>query len=178
MLKLIDQSLLRSQLYIDGKWVSADDSATVSVFNPATKDEVIAAADAGAAETRRAIDAAETAFASWRQVVAKERSAILKRWFSLIMENQEDLAQLMTAEQGKPLAESRGEVAYGASFIEWFAEEGRRIYGDTISANNSNQRIVTLKQPVGVVAAITPWNFPIAMTVSYTHLTLPTKRIV
>ena len=163
MLKLIDQSLLRSQLYIDGKWVSADDGATVSVFNPATKDEVIAAADAGAAETRRAIDAAETAFASWRQVVAKERSAILKRWFSLIMENQEDLAQLMTAEQGKPLAESRGEVAYGASFIEWFAEEGRRIYGDTISANNSNQRIVTLKQPVGVVAAITPWNFPIAM---------------
>ena len=163
MLKLMDQSLLRSQLYIDGEWVGADDGATVSVFNPATTDEIIAAADAGAAETRRAIEAAEAAFASWRQVVAKERSVILKRWFSLIMENQEDLAQLMTAEQGKPLAESRGEVAYGASFIEWFAEEGRRIYGDTISANNPSQRIVTLKQPVGVVAAITPWNFPIAM---------------
>jgi succinate-semialdehyde dehydrogenase/glutarate-semialdehyde dehydrogenase len=112
---------------------------------------------------RRAIEAADKAFVSWRQVVAKERSAILKRWFALIMENQEDLAQLMTAEQGKPLAESRGEVAYGAAFVEWFAEEGRRIYGDTIASNNPNQRIVTLKQPVGVVAAITPWNFPIAM---------------
>lgn len=163
MLNLTDSTLLRAQLYIDGKWVDADGGATMGVFNPATKEEIVAIPNAGAAETRRAIEAADKAFVSWRQVVAKERSAILKRWFALIMENQEDLAQLMTAEQGKPLAESRGEVAYGAAFVEWFAEEGRRVYGDTISANNPNQRIVTLKQPVGVVAAITPWNFPIAM---------------
>jgi succinate-semialdehyde dehydrogenase/glutarate-semialdehyde dehydrogenase len=163
MLTLTDASLLRSQLYIDGKWVDADSGATMAVLNPATKEEVIAIPNAGADETRRAIEAADRAFSSWRNVVAKERSAVLKRWFQLIMENQEDLAQLMTAEQGKPLAESRGEVAYGASFVEWFAEEGRRVYGDTISANNPNQRIITLKQPVGVVAAITPWNFPIAM---------------
>jgi succinate-semialdehyde dehydrogenase/glutarate-semialdehyde dehydrogenase len=163
MLKLSDPTLLRNQLYIDGTWTDADSGATMPVLNPATKEEIVAIPNAGAAETRRAIEAAETAFQSWRHVVAKERSAVLKRWFQLIMENQEDLAQLMTAEQGKPLAESRGEVGYGAAFVEWFAEEGRRIYGDTISANNPNQRIVTLKQPVGVVAAITPWNFPIAM---------------
>lgn len=163
MPKLTDTSLLRSQLYIDGSWVDADNGATMGVFNPATKDEIITIPNAGAAETRRAIEAADQAFTHWRQMVAKERSVILKRWFSLIMENQEDLAQIMTAEQGKPLAESRGEVAYGAAFVEWFAEEGRRIYGDIISANNPTQRIVTLKQPVGVVAAITPWNFPIAM---------------
>ncbi|MEZ5571523.1 MAG: NAD-dependent succinate-semialdehyde dehydrogenase [Halioglobus sp.] len=162
-MKLNDASLLRSQLYIDGHWVDADNGATVGVFNPATKEEIIAIPNAGAAETRRAIEAADRAFVTWRNVVAKERSAILKRWYALIMQNQEDLAHLMTAEQGKPLAESRGEVAYGAAFVEWFAEEGRRIYGDTISANNPNQRIVTLKQPIGVVAAITPWNFPIAM---------------
>ncbi|MFK7977476.1 MAG: NAD-dependent succinate-semialdehyde dehydrogenase [Halioglobus sp.] len=163
MLNLKNASLLRSQLYIDGQWVDADSGATMPILNPATREEIVSIPNAGAAETRRAIEAADTAFATWRNVVAKERSAILKRWFSLIMENQEDLAQLMTAEQGKPLAESRGEVGYGASFVEWFAEEGRRVYGDTISANNPNQRIVTLKQPVGVVAAITPWNFPIAM---------------
>ena len=163
MLKLTDPTLLRSQLYIDGSWVDADNGATMAVLNPATKEEVVSIPNAGADETRRAIEAADKAFTSWRQLVAKERSSILKRWFSLIMANQEDLAQLMTAEQGKPLAESRGEVAYGGAFVEWFAEEGRRIYGDTISANNPNQRIVTLKQPVGVVAAITPWNFPIAM---------------
>ncbi|MCB1706845.1 MAG: NAD-dependent succinate-semialdehyde dehydrogenase, partial [Halioglobus sp.] len=162
-MKLTDSSLLRAQLYIDGNWVDADSGDTVSVFNPATGEEIVAIPNAGAAETRRAIEAADRAFGSWRQIVAKERSAILKRWYSLIMANQEDLAQLMTAEQGKPLAESRGEVAYGAAFVEWFAEEGRRVYGDTISANNPNQRIITLKQPVGVVAAITPWNFPIAM---------------
>jgi len=163
MLTLNDTSLLRSQLFIDGHWVDADSGATMGVFNPATREEIIAIPNAGAAETRRAIEAADRAFATWRNVVAKERSVILKRWYALIMANQEDLARLMTAEQGKPLAESRGEVAYGAAFVEWFAEEGRRIYGDTISANNPNQRIVTLKQPVGVVAAITPWNFPIAM---------------
>jgi succinate-semialdehyde dehydrogenase / glutarate-semialdehyde dehydrogenase len=163
MLKLKDPSLLRSQLYIDGQWVDADSGSTMGVTNPATHEEIVAIPNAGAAETRRAIEAADRAFATWRNVVAKERSAILKKWYALIMANQEDLAALMTAEQGKPLAESRGEVAYGAAFVEWFAEEGRRIYGDTISANNPNQRIVTLKQPVGVVAAITPWNFPIAM---------------
>ena len=163
MLKLTDPSLLRSQLYIDGQWVDADSGATMPVLNPATRDEIIRIPNAGADETRRAIEAAGRAFERWRKVTAKERAAVLKRWFTLIMANQEDLAQLMTAEQGKPLAESRGEVAYGAAFIEWFAEEGRRVYGDTIPANNTNQRIVTIKQPVGVVAAITPWNFPIAM---------------
>ncbi len=163
MLSLKDTSLLRSKLYIDGNWVDADSGATLPVFNPATGEEIVSIPNAGADETRRAIEAAERAFGEWRQVVAKERSAVLKRWFQLIMENQEDLAQLMTAEQGKPLAESRGEVVYGGAFVEWFAEEGRRIYGDTISANKPDQRIVTLKQPVGVVAAITPWNFPIAM---------------
>ncbi|MFT4614953.1 MAG: succinate-semialdehyde dehydrogenase/glutarate-semialdehyde dehydrogenase, partial [Bacteroidia bacterium] len=163
MLKLTDPTLLRDQLYIDGQWVNADNGATMPILNPATREEIISIPNAGADETRRAIEAADTAFASWRNVVAKERSAALKRWFKLIMDNQEDLAQLMTTEQGKPLAESRGEVAYGAAFVEWFAEEGRRVYGDTISANNPNQRIITLKQPVGVVAAITPWNFPIAM---------------
>ncbi len=163
MLTLNDASLLRTQLYIDGHWVDADSGATMPVLNPATRAEIVAIPNAGAAETRRAIEAAERAFASWRNVVAKERAAVLKRWFALIMANQEDLARIMTAEQGKPLAEARGEVAYGAAFVEWFAEEGRRIYGDTISANNPHQRIVTLKQPIGVVAAITPWNFPIAM---------------
>ena len=163
MLTLTNPSLLRSQLYINGEWVDADNGETMPVFNPASKEKIIEIPNAGAAETRRAIEAADVAFQSWKMLVAKERSAILKRWFNLIMENQADLAQLMTAEQGKPLAESSGEVAYGASFVEWFAEEGRRIYGDTIASNNPTQRIITLKQPIGVVAAITPWNFPIAM---------------
>jgi succinate-semialdehyde dehydrogenase / glutarate-semialdehyde dehydrogenase len=160
---LTDASLLRSQLFIDGQWVDADNGATMPVLNPATKEEIVSIPNAGAEETRRAIEAADRAFESWRKVPAKERSYALRRWFNLIMDNQEDLAQLMTAEQGKPLAESRGEVAYGGAFVEWFAEEGRRVYGDTISSNNPAQRIITLKQPVGVVAAITPWNFPIAM---------------
>ena len=163
MLNLKDNSLLRSQLFIDGTWVDADNGAVMPVFNPATKEKIIDIPNAGASETRRAIEAADVAFQSWKKVVAKDRSTILKRWFNLIMEHQEDLAQIMTAEQGKPLAESRGEVSYGASFIEWFAEEGRRVYGDTIASNNPTQRIVTLKQPIGVVAAITPWNFPNAM---------------
>ena len=163
MLKLSNASLLRTQLYINGEWVDADSGDTMEVFNPATKAPITRIPNAGSAETRRAIEAADRAMQGWRSLVAKERSAVLKRWYQLIMDNQEDLAQLMTAEQGKPLAESRGEVAYGAAFVEWFAEEGRRVYGDTIAANNPSQRIVTLKQPVGVVAAITPWNFPIAM---------------
>ena len=163
MLKLSNASLLRTQLYINGEWVDADSGDTMEVFNPATKAPITRIPNAGSAETRRAIEAADRAMQGWRSLVAKDRSAVLKRWYQLIMDNQEDLAQLMTAEQGKPLAESRGEVAYGAAFVEWFAEEGRRVYGDTIAANNPSQRIVTLKQPVGVVAAITPWNFPIAM---------------
>ncbi|MFV8783147.1 NAD-dependent succinate-semialdehyde dehydrogenase [Microbulbifer sp. SA54] len=160
---LANTDLLRAQLYIDGQWVAADCGKTFAVTNPADGTKIIDIADGGAVETRRAIAAAETAFDSWRKVTAKERSATLKRWYQLIIEHREDLAQLMTAEQGKPLAESRGEVNYGAAFVEWFAEEGRRIYGDTIDANDPNQRIITRKQPVGVVAAITPWNFPIAM---------------
>ncbi|WP_346839440.1 NAD-dependent succinate-semialdehyde dehydrogenase [Microbulbifer sp. SAOS-129_SWC] len=163
MPELSNKSLLRTQLYINGEWVDADSGDTVQVVNPANNQPIASIPNAGAAETRRAIEAADRAIQSWRNLVAKERSAVLKRWFRLIMDNQEDLARLMTAEQGKPLAESRGEVAYGAAFVEWFAEEGRRIYGDTIAANNPAQRIVTLKQPIGVVAAITPWNFPIAM---------------
>jgi succinate-semialdehyde dehydrogenase/glutarate-semialdehyde dehydrogenase len=163
MLTLSDPSLLCSKLYINGEWVDADNGATMPVSNPANKKDIINIPNAGAVETRRAIEAADVAFESWRKVVAKERSAILKRWYQLIMANQEDLAKIMTAEQGKPLAESRGEVAYGAAFVEWFAEEGRRVNGDTIEANNPTQRILTRKQPVGVVAAITPWNFPIAM---------------
>jgi succinate-semialdehyde dehydrogenase/glutarate-semialdehyde dehydrogenase len=163
MLNLSNQSLLCDKLYINGEWIDADSGAVMPVLNPATKEKIIDIPDAGAAETRRAIEAADVAFQSWRNVVAKERSNALKRWFKLIMDNQADLAQLMTAEQGKPLAESAGEVAYGASFVEWFAEEGRRVYGDTIASSNPTQRIITIKQPIGVVAAVTPWNFPIAM---------------
>ena len=163
MPKLSNASLLRTQLYINGEWVDADSGEMMPVFNPATKQPITSIPNAGSAETRRAIEAADRAMQGWRSLVTKERSAVLKRWHQLIMDNQEDLARLMTAEQGKPLAESRGEVAYGSAFVEWFAEEGRRVYGDTIAANNPGQRILTLKQPVGVVAAITPWNFPIAM---------------
>lgn len=163
MLELSDKTLLRNQNYINGAWVDADNGDTVAVNNPANGELLIEIPNMGASETKRAIDGADHAFQSWRKVPAKERSALLKEWFRLMMANQEDLAKIMTAEQGKPLAESRGEVAYGAAFVEWFAEEGRRVYGDTIASNNPNQRIVTLKQPVGVVAAITPWNFPIAM---------------
>lgn len=163
MLNLSNQSLLCDKLYINGRWIDADNGAVMSVFNPASQEKIIDIADAGADETRRAIEAADTAFHRWRNVPAKVRGAALKRWFTLIMDNQADLAKLMTAEQGKPLIESAGEVAYGASFIEWFAEEGRRVYGDTIASNNPTQRIITLKQPIGVVAAVTPWNFPIAM---------------
>ncbi|MFT4997898.1 MAG: succinate-semialdehyde dehydrogenase/glutarate-semialdehyde dehydrogenase, partial [Flavobacteriales bacterium] len=136
MLNLLNQSLLCDKLYINGEWVGADSSAVMPVLNPATKEKIIDIADAGASETQRAIAAADVAFQSWRKVPAKERGAALKRWFTLIMDNQADLAQLMTAEQGKPLAESAGEVAYGASFVEWFAEEGRRVYGDIIASNN------------------------------------------
>lgn len=155
--------LLRQLAFIDGHWLSADSSATHAIDNPATGEIIAQVPDMGALETQRAIEAAERALPAWRALSAKARSQILKRWFDLIMNHQEDLAQLMTAEQGKPLAESRGEVAYGASFIEWFAEEGKRAYGDVIPGPTPDRRLIALKQPIGVTAAITPWNFPIAM---------------
>ncbi len=156
-------ALLRQDAYIDGAWVAADDGARFPVTDPATGTVLAEVPDMGAAETRRAIAAAEAAWPAWRARTAKERAAILRRWYDLQMAHQEELARLMTAEQGKPLAEARGEVVYGASFVEWFAEEAKRIYGDTIPAPAGDRRIVVIKQPVGVVASITPWNFPIAM---------------
>jgi succinate-semialdehyde dehydrogenase/glutarate-semialdehyde dehydrogenase len=162
-MQISDQGLLKTQAYIDGKWVDADSGDTLPVLNPANGQTIAEVAKCGTAETRRAIEAAERAQIEWRRKPAKERAAILRRWFNLMMESQEDLAQILTAEQGKPLAEARGEVAYGASYIEWFAEEGKRIYGDTIPAPGNDKRVVVIKQPVGVVACITPWNFPNAM---------------
>ena len=162
-MQLKDSSLLRTQAYIDGAWIDADDRRSFEVRNPADGSSIASVPDLDATETRRAIAAAEAALPGWRARTAKERAVILRRWFELIMANQEDLAVLMTSEQGKPLAEARGEVAYGASFIEWFAEEGKRVYGDVIPAHGADKRIVVLKEPIGVVAAITPWNFPIAM---------------
>jgi succinate-semialdehyde dehydrogenase/glutarate-semialdehyde dehydrogenase len=161
--ELKDKSLFRQQCYIDGAWVDADDKATLTVVNPATGVPVGTVPKMGVAETRRAIEAANAAWPAWRAKTAKERSNILRKWFELMMANQEDLAKLMTVEQGKPIAESRGEIAYGASFIEWFAEEGKRIYGDTIPTHAPDKRIVVIKQPIGVCAAVTPWNFPNAM---------------
>lgn len=160
---LSDPKLFRQQCYIDGQWVDADGGETIPVTNPADGSLLGTVPKAGAAETRRAIEAANRAWPAWRAKTAKERAAILRKLFDLMLENQEDLARLMTAEQGKPLTESRGEIVYAASFIEWFGEEGKRIYGDTIPGHQPDKRIVVLKEPVGVVAAITPWNFPSAM---------------
>ncbi len=160
---LADPKLLRDQAYIDGQWVDADSGETFAVENPATGEVLAEVACCGTAETNRAIEAAEKAFEQWRHTTAKERAALLRRWFDLMMESQEDLAQMMTAEQGKPLFEARGEIAYGASYVEWFAEEAKRVYGDTIPQPSNDKRIVCIKQPVGVVAGITPWNFPNAM---------------
>ncbi|MAL95762.1 MAG: succinate-semialdehyde dehydrogenase (NADP(+)) [Haliea sp.] len=162
-LKLSDPSLLQTRAWIDGAWVDADDGATFAVKNPATGETICDVAKTGAAETRRAIEAAERAMQDWKQRTAKERAQILRKWFDLMMANQEDLAIIMTAEQGKVLAESRGEVAYGAAFVEWFGEQAKRIDGDVIPGPGPDKRIVCIKQPVGVVAAITPWNFPNAM---------------
>ena len=162
-MKLTEHRLLRQQCYINGQWCDADAGGTFAVTNPATGADLARVPDMGADETRRAIEAANAAWPAWRSKTAKQRATILRDWFNLIMAHQEDLAVLMTAEQGKPLAESRGEVAYGASFIEWFAEEGKRIYGDVIPSHGPDKRIVVIKQPIGVVAAITPWNFPNAM---------------
>src|SRR5690349_19893327 len=158
-----DTKLFREQCYIDGQWVSADGKKSIPVRNPATGDTLGSVPDMGTAETKRAIDAAERAWPAWRAKTAKERAAVLRKWFDLMMANQEDLAQILTAEQGKPLAEARGEIAYGASFIEWFAEEAKRVYGDTIPSPWADKRIVAIKQPIGVAALITPWNFPNAM---------------
>ncbi|MBO6947470.1 MAG: NADP-dependent succinate-semialdehyde dehydrogenase [Rhodospirillales bacterium] len=162
-MQLKDSKLFRQQCFIDGQWVDADSGETIDVTNPATGEKLGTIPKAGTAETRRAIEAANAAWPAWRAKTAKERSIILRKWFDLMMANQEDLGILMTAEQGKPLAEAKGEVGYAASFIEWFAEEGKRIYGDTIPQHGSDKRIVVIKEPVGVVAAITPWNFPAAM---------------
>ncbi|MGO4390340.1 NAD-dependent succinate-semialdehyde dehydrogenase [Variovorax sp. M-6] len=163
MLKLKDPSLLRQQVFIAGEWVDADDRQTIPVNNPANGQEIGRVPMCGTAETVRAIAAAEVAQRAWARRPAKERSAILRKLNDLMLANQDDLALIMTTEQGKPLAESKGEIAYAASFIEWFAEEARRVYGDTIPAPQSDRRILALKQPVGVTAAITPWNFPTAM---------------
>ena len=161
--KLKEMAFFREQCYIDGVWVDADDKSTVTVVNPADGTIVGSVPRMGAAETRRAIEAANAAWPAWRAKTAKERAALLRKWFDLMMLHQEDLAVLMTTEQGKPLSESRGEIAYGAAFIEWFAEEAKRVYGDTIPAQFNDRRIVVIKQPVGVCAAVTPWNFPNAM---------------
>lgn len=166
MIKALDlqnTSLLRDRAYLSGKWVEADDRRTIDVRNPSSGEMIASVPLMGAAETKRAIARAHDTLPAWRAKTAKDRSAILRRWFNLVMQNQEDLARIMTSEQGKTLAESRGEIAYAASFIEWFAEEAKRIYGDTIPSFSTDKRIVVLKQPIGVCAAITPWNFPAAM---------------
>ena len=155
--------LLRQRCYVRGAWIDADDGRTIPVRNPATGETIGSVPRMGAEEARQAVRAAEAAMPAWRARTGKERAALLRRWFELIMANQEDLATLMTAEQGKPLVESRGEIAYAASYIEWFGEEAKRVYGDTIPQHQADKRILVLKQPVGVVAAITPWNFPSAM---------------
>src|SRR6266566_3207069 len=162
-MKLQDEKLFRQQCYIDGEWVDAYDRATIPVKDPASGETLGTVPKMGAEETRRAIEAANKALPAWRGKTAKERAQILRRWYDLMMANQDDLATLMTAEQGKPLAESKGEIAYAAAFIEWFGEEGKRIYGDTIPSHGTDKRIVVIKEPIGVCAAITPWNFPAAM---------------
>ena len=162
-MNLKDSSLLRTQAYIGGEWVGADTGATATVVNPATQTPLGTVPNMTAAETRRAIAAAKAAFPAWAARTAQDRSVILRRWFNLMLEHREDLATIMTAEQGKPLAESRGEIGYAASFIEWFAEEGKRLYGEIIPPHQADKRLLVLRQPVGVVAAITPWNFPAAM---------------
>jgi succinate-semialdehyde dehydrogenase/glutarate-semialdehyde dehydrogenase len=160
---LKDELLHRQRCYVKGAWTEADDGRTIAVENPATGEVIGTVPRMSTAEARRAIEAAEAALPAWRARTAKDRAAILRRWFDLMMANQEDLATLMTAEQGKPRTESRGEIAYAASFIEWFGEEGKRVYGDTIPGYTADRRILVLKEPIGVVAAITPWNFPAAM---------------
>ena len=162
-MQLQDQDLFRQRAYIDGAWVTGGEERTLPVTDPATGEVIGQVPNLGTAETRRAIAAAEAAWPAWRALTAADRGQRLRRWQGLMLEHQEDLAQLMTAEQGKPLAEARGEIAYAASFLDWFAEEGRRVYGDIIPPHQADKRILVLKQPIGVCAAITPWNFPAAM---------------
>jgi succinate-semialdehyde dehydrogenase/glutarate-semialdehyde dehydrogenase len=162
-LSLKDAKLFREQCYVDGAWADAEGGKSIAVHNPATGAVLGTVPRMGAAHAKRAVEAAERALPAWSAKTAKERAVILRKWFDLMMANQEDLAQIMTAEQGKPLAESRGEIAYGASFIEWFAEEGKRAYGDTIPSPWADKRVLVMKQPIGVCALITPWNFPNAM---------------
>ncbi|MFI4939070.1 MAG: NADP-dependent succinate-semialdehyde dehydrogenase [Burkholderiales bacterium] len=163
MLKLNDPSLFKQQAYLNGQWCGADNGETIAVTNPATGVLIGHVPDMGVAEARRAITAANAAWKDWRTHLAKDRAAILRKWYDLILANTDDLAAIMTAEQGKPLTESKGEISYAASFIEWFAEEGKRIYGDTIPTPTQGKRIMVTKEPIGVCAAITPWNFPSAM---------------
>jgi succinate-semialdehyde dehydrogenase/glutarate-semialdehyde dehydrogenase len=163
MLNLKDKKLFRQQCYINGSWLDADSGESIDVTNPATGEKLGTVPNMGAEETRRAIEAAEEAFSSWRKTTAYEKSQVLRRWYDLMMEHKEDLSIIMTAEQGKPINESRGEINYAASYIEWFAEEARRVYGDTVPAHSNDKRIILIKQPVGVTAAVTPWNFPAAM---------------
>ena len=160
---LSNPDLMIGQAYLAGEWVDAADGATFDVINPARGDVIAKVADLSRAEVARGIEAAEAARHDWAARAAKERASVLRRWFDLMMANQEDLARIMTAEQGKPLAEARGEVAYGASFIEWFAEEAKRVYGETIPGHQPDKRITVLRQPIGTCASITPWNFPNAM---------------
>ena len=162
-MQLADSRLFRHQAYLDGAWAEADSKATFDVFNPASGEKLGSVPKMGRSEAKRAIAAAAKAMPAWAKRTAKDRAGILRKWNDLILEHKEDLARLMTAEQGKPLAEAKGEIVYGASFVEWFAEEGKRIYGDTIPAHAPDKRLLVIKQPVGVVAAITPWNFPTAM---------------
>jgi succinate-semialdehyde dehydrogenase/glutarate-semialdehyde dehydrogenase len=162
-MQLTDTLLFRTQAYIDGEWVDADNGDLTPVINPATDEPIAEVASCGTAETRRAIAAAGRALPAWRARTAADRANCIRRLFDLMLANQEDLARIMTAEQGKPIVESRGEIAYGASFLEWFAEEGKRVYGDTIPGQAPDKRVICIKQPVGVVACITPWNFPNAM---------------
>ncbi|MDR5735170.1 NAD-dependent succinate-semialdehyde dehydrogenase [Caballeronia sp. LZ025] len=161
--QLKDAALLRHEAYIDGEWRHADDHATLEVRDPSNGESLGQVPRMGAAETRRAIEAANAAWPAWRAKTAKERAAIMRRWYELMMEHADDLALILTTEQGKPLAEAKGEIGYAASFIEWFAEEGKRVAGDTLATPAADKRIVVTKEPIGVCAAITPWNFPAAM---------------
>jgi len=161
-MKLKDPSLLRLDSYVDGKWIDAD-GKRFAVTNPATGDVIAEVADHGAAQITAAIDAAVPAQKAWAKKTAKERAVIMRKWYDLIMQNADDLAIILTTEMGKPLTEAKGEIAYGASFVDWFAEEARRVCGDVLETPQSDKRLLTFKQPIGVFGAITPWNFPIAM---------------
>ena len=163
MLNLKDATLFRQQCYIDGQWLNADQGETLSIHNPATGEVLGTIPKMLAAETARAIAAANAAWPAWRAKTAAERGKLLRRWYELILANQDDLALIMTSEQGKPLAEAKGEIGYAASYLEWFAEEGKRAYGEIIPANGTDRRLLVMREPVGVCAAITPWNFPSAM---------------